>query len=594
MTRSSVAALLFLACISVFGPSLASGLFSDDLILLIRVRAAEWTFTDLSRSFDLRMSDITDGWTPEQLSDFRLYFFRPLFVAVLKSEYEIFGGWEAGYHLTNLLLHFLVSMLVWRWSRDFGFNAPKQFLAAAVFAVYAPNQYAVNWVSGRTELLAAALILSSVITFGDACRSGRWRSYAVSFIAFLFALTAKENGVLIPALLTAAAMLLYRGQAMAHNLRSRLLLTAPFWLVLPFYFLVRAEMLGGFPLPPEGHYYHSISSEQFPLFVVLKISHAVLATVYQLPAMITPALFEHAPRFAALLAVPALATLVALAVWAHRRGRWMLLVWAAVALAPTLAIGYNPIYFYLPSIAVVMFVVQLATEWRDSSRRGLRIAGSAILAFSLVFGAGFCFLRGMAHTANANEQRAIAKSILEEIQESRPVDIVYLIDLPAVYQYLVPEIRWLDRDLEQSRFVVLNLSSRFIRPIASEVAVLDAQTFELSASEGPYLVTGFETVIMGDALMAIKAGVVIEADGYTITVTETSAANDGVYDPPPIPELRRAFRLPNPEQLGIRRLRYRFEHDLADPAVVFVQFTPDGPRRFVFSADEAVSAGNPR
>lgn len=545
----------------------------------------DWSIDDLARSFDLGSDDITDGWIPEGLSEFRLYFFRPLFMALLKFEFDIWGEWTPGYHITNLILHWLVVCLLYAWASHFGLERRYAFLFALLFAVYTPNQMAVNWVAGRTEILSGIFIISSVYLMGLFHRHGSVLAYATSLIAGIAAFASKENAVMLPFLHVLAAFFLYGdSNAPRTGLRKRLMAVAPFFVLLPIYFTIRAWALGGFPVPPEGYYYHSPSGEGFSAFLGLKVAHAILSLVYQLPALIIPVLVERSLLIVALMVFLATITALPIIVWLKPPQRYFLLGWVALTLAPTLPIGVNPVYFYLSSPAIVLFYVFLYRTYGNSPRRGVALTSHSLLAFTLVFGLFFCYASGVALRSMASSNRGYAEKIIFHLDKPSASDttVVYLIDFPGRNQYLVPQIRWLAERHADKEFIVLNLSSKYVAPVVSEIRVIDRRTFDLTATDATYLTTGFATAVMNADIIDVYPGQMVSHERYELHVVEVEPVYESRRDSPAIKAVRLRLKLPHPDQMGIKTLRCRFEQPLDDPGVLFLQLTPEAVRTVTF------------
>ncbi len=101
------------------------------------------------------------------------------------------------YHAENVLLHAVVTLLVYLALRSLGDRAA--WLAAALFAVHPVHTEVVANVASRSELLAAALGLAALAQLDRPLRAG---------ILLFLALLAKEQPVVVPAL----AVVLWSGR----------------------------------------------------------------------------------------------------------------------------------------------------------------------------------------------------------------------------------------------------------------------------------------------------------------------------------------------------------------------------------------------
>lgn len=125
-------------------------------------------------------------------------FLRPGTVLSLMADRAVWSGREAGFHATNLLLHIVASLLVYALARRIfegaGLRAPETAacLAACVFAVLPCHSESVCWISGRTDLLAAALGLGATLLF----MRGR---IPAALLLWLAGVLCKESAATLPA-----------------------------------------------------------------------------------------------------------------------------------------------------------------------------------------------------------------------------------------------------------------------------------------------------------------------------------------------------------------------------------------------------------
>lgn len=114
-------------------------------------------------------------------------------------EYHLWGLKPVGYHVTNLLLHIGVALLLWRILLRL--QIPGAFLAACVFAVYPVHVESVAWVTERKNVLSGLFYLAAmhVYLFRVARNEFSWRAYAAALLLFLAALLSKSVTCSLPA-----------------------------------------------------------------------------------------------------------------------------------------------------------------------------------------------------------------------------------------------------------------------------------------------------------------------------------------------------------------------------------------------------------
>ncbi|MGH7178541.1 MAG: hypothetical protein ACREJC_14285, partial [Tepidisphaeraceae bacterium] len=87
----------------------------------------------------------------------------PVAFSAYLFEYQFFGGNPLGYHAVSLLLHGVVTILLWT-ALD-RLEVPGAWLAAALFAVHPVNVDIVAWISQQPRLWSAAFALCSFLVY---------------------------------------------------------------------------------------------------------------------------------------------------------------------------------------------------------------------------------------------------------------------------------------------------------------------------------------------------------------------------------------------------------------------------------------------
>jgi Flp pilus assembly protein TadD len=148
----------------------------------------------------------------------------PLTWSMFWLEWRWCGMQPARYHITNILLHAVSAVLVWRVLRQL--NLPAAWLAGLVFAIHPVNVASVAWISERKNTLAMVFFLLTLLFYlkFDANSGRRW--YGLSLGMFLLALTAKASVVTAPLLLLVCAAW-----------RRRTVTRLDVWCLTPFFIL---------------------------------------------------------------------------------------------------------------------------------------------------------------------------------------------------------------------------------------------------------------------------------------------------------------------------------------------------------------------
>lgn len=157
------------------------------------------------------------------LSNVRFLFlyspFRPLVNLSYAVDRGLWGFRPFGFHLTNILLHAAVAVLLWllvrRALEDAGTGAgptgPLAFTAATLFAVHPMQTEAVAYVSGRSEVLCAVWFLAALVVARDAMALGSTARGVAACVFGALSIASKEVGLVLPVIVLAYDRLLRPG-----------------------------------------------------------------------------------------------------------------------------------------------------------------------------------------------------------------------------------------------------------------------------------------------------------------------------------------------------------------------------------------------
>ena len=125
-------------------------------------------------------------------------YYRPILLLSFMMDKFIWGLEESFMHLENILFHLANTLLVYAIANRSIKYLPKPspvvpFVAALFFAIHPLNTEAVNWISGRTDLLAGFFLLLSVYLMLK--RPLIWLQSCMSAICMLMACLAKETAI---------------------------------------------------------------------------------------------------------------------------------------------------------------------------------------------------------------------------------------------------------------------------------------------------------------------------------------------------------------------------------------------------------------
>jgi len=357
---------------------------------------------------------------------------RPLMMASYALDFAFFRLHPWGYHLTNLLLHFLCVLGVVFLGKALFKSRPAALFAGALFAVHPSHAEAVISFLGRSDLLATAFLLWGFLAYlGSQKARGLSRGglYGMSLTAFALACLSKDTAVVFPALLL--LWNLTQGQLARGTWKKTLLDWLPFVLILILYGVFRATTAGG--LEDKVRWWGGGPGKNALLVFVAYGEYLRLSF---LPVWLSPWYeLEQLPGLNLWIGFGlslALLTLVAFPLLLHRSSRGaFLLGWFALGLSPVLLawflIGFGPRFwgvlpgtmlaerwFYLPSAAVCLAGAGGWRWLRDRRKPSFRWLWTGLgVIVLLLFG-----LRTFTWAPVWKTQRALGQTILSRFPDS--------------------------------------------------------------------------------------------------------------------------------------------------------------------------------
>ena len=185
-------------------------------------------------------------------------YYRPVFLLWLRLNHACFGLSPFAWHLTTLLVHLAVTVLVYRLLFRVIADRLTAAFAAVLFGLHPVHIEAVAWISGVSEPLNAILFLGALLAYVRARerRSPLW--LAASLVLYIVAMLSKETALVLPAFVLLYEWLYHPGQAagpppLGQRLRRAVLFLSPYVLLSLLYVALRIHVLAGFSLRDLSH-----------------------------------------------------------------------------------------------------------------------------------------------------------------------------------------------------------------------------------------------------------------------------------------------------------------------------------------------------
>lgn len=170
-----------------------------------------------------------DGFSP---------YYRPVFTLSLAIDYFIWGESPSGYHLTNILLHAMVSVMFYILALKILNSEIAAITAGLVFAVHPVHAEAIAWASGRNEPLSALFMFASLYLYILYKERNKTQYIALSLFLFFTALLSKEMAITLPVIIFLYELCFRKG-----TIKQKIQLPVWYGLIAVFYLIIRMTIL---------------------------------------------------------------------------------------------------------------------------------------------------------------------------------------------------------------------------------------------------------------------------------------------------------------------------------------------------------------
>lgn len=174
------------------------------LILVVFIQVVSFDFVNIDDTGYVTQNPMVQrGITLESLtwalfSTEHTGFWQPLVWWSLMLDAELFGQWAGGFHLTNVLLHAVNSVILFRWLVRLTGAVERSFFVAAFFAVHPLHVESVAWITERKDVLSTLFGLTALSGWLRFVRTRQGRWYVLSWLSMTLSLMAKQMLVTLP------------------------------------------------------------------------------------------------------------------------------------------------------------------------------------------------------------------------------------------------------------------------------------------------------------------------------------------------------------------------------------------------------------
>lgn len=447
------------AILLVFGGSLGVDFFLDDVHLFERTERAALSPEDLAQAFTVFDPDAIDVWCRDRKA---IHLFRPILILSFKLDQALFGANPAGFHGTNLLLHFLNCSMLFLLLMRLGLTRYQAWLSTLIFAVFCHNGVSVIWISGRSDVLMSTFLLAAMLFHSRFIELKRIGDLLFSLLFATAALMTKENAVILPCFLLSVEWIQSeRNGTLWSRLRPITLRLAPVTALVVLFLVYRLFVFGSLTTPPRPYYFPP-SDPGFPVFLGIKTAYYIFAWITTIP--IAPVFVVHILTNNPLLAAAMITfdvVILVLVIRVLRREKPLggLLLWLVACQVPVAMMMASSHYLYLGNAAIGAIAGMLLVRNGGMNRRRQVMAG---VYLAIMLGFGIYNVHGYDKLAKFNSEMSASVAGLEAASVQHDPETVdkdiYFINLHLTGMHLGQRLR-LFHGMDRVRAHLLSPSS---------------------------------------------------------------------------------------------------------------------------------------
>ncbi|MEH6580443.1 MAG: hypothetical protein V7754_00810 [Halioglobus sp.] len=373
-------------------------------LLYGQTRGFEYVYFD-DADYILRNAFVLSGLSLENIqtafTSFYMHNWHPLTWLSHMIDVSLFGtdpGWA---HIHNVLLHGLVSLLVYTYLLRLSEDHWKSFILSLVFLVHPLHVESVAWIAERKDLLCAVFFMLGMILYDSYRTSPSIRGYCYVLLAFGLALLSKPMAVTFPVILLVMDVSWYQFRNNPNLPRLRSGAAAYARLVfekLPLFAL--SAGMGIVTIIAQDRGGAVVDLEVIPF--TIRLFNSVYAYTTYLKQMLMPIDLSAFYPYTGIPSIPKLIfpglllfLWLALAVGKIRQAPLIAagLCWYIVSLLPVIGLiqvgsqAHADRYMYLPSVGVLMSAVYLLPNKMSQHFR----LGSALSFIAIIYLSFICY-----------------------------------------------------------------------------------------------------------------------------------------------------------------------------------------------------------
>ncbi|MBS1518557.1 MAG: tetratricopeptide repeat protein [Bacteroidetes bacterium] len=340
-------------------------------------------------------------------------YYRPIVSSTYAIDYSIWGLDPYGFHLTNVIIHIISCLLLFRilslLFHRYKYRNIFSLFGTLIFAVHPIHTEAVSWVSGRTDSIVTMFFFASflfyimytgVIIHGHKENSGdddspkNYLYLALSLVFYCAGLLSKEMIVTMPAVILLYD-LVYRKKGLEY-LKKNYLSYLLFIIVTVVYVIIRESALSGVPDRDTYLYFYNKGTDTVfwtmikTIPVYFRLLFAPFGLLYHYNGVLPDS--SSITDFSALLSLIFILVMLGLSFYFYKKDSiisfcilfFLLSLLPVMNIAPTMNLMAER-FLYMTSFALAVLITHLFMLASNKRDTGILLIGIFIIIVSLAY-----------------------------------------------------------------------------------------------------------------------------------------------------------------------------------------------------------------
>lgn len=127
--------------------------------------------------------------------------YNPITITSLALDYELFGANTTGYHIVNIILHLLTTILILFFVKELTGNYSIGIITSFLFAIHPVHVESVSWISGRKDVLYTFFFMLSMLFYLKYLKDKSKANYFYILLFSILSCLSKAVAVVFPIVL---------------------------------------------------------------------------------------------------------------------------------------------------------------------------------------------------------------------------------------------------------------------------------------------------------------------------------------------------------------------------------------------------------